>query len=67
MSLCQLKRDSNLDVDKSAFDAEVLLVAKNITADFVTLEQYQLLLFVLKAVSVINAAVYAKNCVRREN
>ena len=47
MSWCRLNKDSSLQIDESAYSLELLLVLQGFTGQFVSMEQYQNLLFVL--------------------
>jgi hypothetical protein len=47
MSWCRIKQNSVLSLPETAFDKELLLIMQDVTAQFVTKEQYQLLLFIL--------------------
>ena len=47
MSLCQFKRNPEIKVPPSAYEVELVLVLRDITAQLVTKEQYQQLLFIL--------------------
>ena len=47
MSFCQFKKKSGISVQPPAYDVELVLLLKDFTAQFVTKEQYQQLLFIL--------------------
>jgi hypothetical protein len=47
MSYIRLKKDPALNFDEFVFNLELLMVLKGVTAQFVTQEQYQQLLFIL--------------------
>jgi len=47
MSRCRLEKHFDLNVDKLAYESQLLLVLQGVTAQFVTKEQYQHLLFIL--------------------
>jgi hypothetical protein len=47
MSYCRFKKDSTLNLPNEAFDKDLILIMEGIDVQFVTQEQYEILLFIL--------------------